>query len=160
MTPLEAVDLDGLEEKARAAPGKKWAITAGFLELDGRQPLFQLFGHCPECDEPTNPIVGNPGEPESAAAYIAAANPETVLLLIQAARERDGLREAMTASADTKAAYAGEFKMRVVQNVFDEDGELEEVAADITIEWTTIKEIMAAIELRARQALSTNGGGK
>lgn len=79
---------------------------------------------------------------------------------IAAARERDGLREALTPSGDTKAAYSGEFKMRIIQTVFDECGELDEVATDIPVEWTTIKEIMAAISSRARQALASRAGGE
>jgi hypothetical protein len=48
------------------------------------------------------------------------------------------LREALTPSAATKAAFIGEFKF-----AGGEDG------YDVTVPWTTVKEIMAAILARA-----------
>jgi hypothetical protein len=69
--------------------------------------------------------------------------------------ENRALREAMTPSADTKAAYIGEFSFNV--EVWDpdggEDGEGEAVLESKTVPWTTVKEIMAAISAHARQAL-------
>lgn len=63
------------------------------------------------------------------------------------------LREALTPSGDTKAAYSGEFKFQVTQwrenEDPDSDDEMEEYLADFTVPWTTIKEIMAAISERA-----------
>lgn len=55
------------------------------------------------------------------------------------------MREALTPSGDTKAAYMGKFSMRFPD--VDEDGN--EYAREINIPWTTIKEIMAAIKVRA-----------
>jgi len=54
------------------------------------------------------------------------------------------LKEALTPSADTKAAYIGEFSMGVVLRA---GGEEEHRRIDIP--WTTIKEIMAAILAKA-----------
>lgn len=69
--------------------------------------------------------------------------------------ENRALTEALTPSADTKAAYIGEFSFNV--EVWDpdggEDGEGEAVLESKTVPWTTVKEIMAAISARARQAL-------
>ena len=59
------------------------------------------------------------------------------------AREK-ALRAALTPSADTKAAYWGEFSMTVTMRL---DGEEEHRRVDIP--WTSIKEIMAAIRVRA-----------
>lgn len=55
------------------------------------------------------------------------------------------LQEALTPSADTKAAYIGEFSHRV--RSMSDDGE--EQYFDAAVPWTTIKEIMAAIRARA-----------
>jgi hypothetical protein len=52
------------------------------------------------------------------------------------------LNEALTPSADTKAAYIGEVKF-TVSTGFDEDGS--EIWQDITVPWTTTKDIMAMI---------------
>jgi len=67
--------------------------------------------------------------------------------------EVERLREALTPSGDTKAAYSGEFKFQVTQWRENEDPdaeeEMEEYLADFTVPWTTIKEVMAAIAARA-----------
>lgn len=59
--------------------------------------------------------------------------------------DASALREALTPSAETKAAYIGEFKFTIPAQ--DEDGN--EVTREIDVPWTTIKEIMTAIEARA-----------
>ena len=59
--------------------------------------------------------------------------------------ENARLREALTPSGDTKAAYIGEFSMP--SPIIDEHGD--EVMLRPDIPWTTIKEIMAAIRARA-----------
>ena len=65
--------------------------------------------------------------------------------------ERDALREALTPSGATKAAYIGEFHMGVtLRHRGQED------YRRIPIEWATIKEIMATI--RERAALSQAPG--
>lgn len=57
------------------------------------------------------------------------------------------LREALTPSAETKAAYIGEFSVSFPD--YDENGI--EYTRKINVPWTTIKEIMAAISARAAQ---------
>ena len=59
--------------------------------------------------------------------------------------EAKALREALTPSEITKAAYIGEFEFPV--KAYDEDGE--ELTFPAPVPWTTIKEIMAAILARA-----------
>ncbi len=54
--------------------------------------------------------------------------------------------EAVTPSGDTKYAYHGEFKFD--QIAVDEDGE--ERSYPVYVPWTTVKEIMAAISVRAK----------
>ena len=56
-----------------------------------------------------------------------------------------GLREALTPSEGTKAAYIGEFSISFPD--IDEEGQ--EVRRKINVPWTTVKEIMAAILARA-----------
>jgi hypothetical protein len=63
-----------------------------------------------------------------------------------AERERATLLEALTPSGATKAAYLGEFTFNVVDSI-DEDGN--ERRQDVAVPWTTIKDIMAAIQKRA-----------
>src|SRR5690349_15775184 len=58
------------------------------------------------------------------------------------AAEIERLRAAMTPGAETKAAYIGEFFIKVV---VDHDELGDDITMQIPIEWTTIKEIMAAI---------------
>jgi len=55
------------------------------------------------------------------------------------------LREALEPSAGTKAAYCGEFSFTIEDR--DEDGE--ECFRHVSVPWTTVKEIMAAIRARA-----------
>lgn len=55
------------------------------------------------------------------------------------------LEEALTPSAETKAAYMGEFSMNIPE--FDDDGN--EYIRPTNIPWTSIKEIMKAIARRA-----------
>ena len=56
------------------------------------------------------------------------------------------LREALTPSGDTKAAYFGKFYISVY-DAEDEDGN--EIWRDVPVDWTTIKAIMATIMSRA-----------
>jgi len=67
--------------------------------------------------------------------------------------ERDRLIAALTPSADTKAAYIGEVKERIIR--YDEFGD--EEAVDHTISWDSTKATMAMI---LAQALSRDGGGE
>ncbi|UYE95908.1 hypothetical protein KNLIENLN_00096 [Sinorhizobium phage NV1.1.1] len=57
----------------------------------------------------------------------------------------DNMREALTPSASTKAAYIGEFSFDVEDR--DENGD--ECWRNVVVPWTTVKEIMAAISARA-----------
>ena len=74
-----------------------------------------------------------------ATEYVRAA-----ALTAQAA-EIERLLEALEPSGSTKYAYSGEFEFTQVAS--DEDGD--EVYHGVTVPWTTIKEIMAAISARA-----------
>jgi len=55
------------------------------------------------------------------------------------------LREALTPSEKTKAAYMGEFGF----SVLDEDEDRYEMVRIVDVPWTVIKEIMAAIVSRS-----------
>lgn len=57
------------------------------------------------------------------------------------------LREALTPSADTKAAYMDEFGFS--REIWDEEEE-HDVVEIIGVPWTTIKEILHAVSARAR----------
>lgn len=78
---------------------------------------------------------------KSNRAWSAAGGPA---LLAEVVR----LREALTPSADTKAAYIGEFQFDIM--LTDDFGK--ERPHEVTVPWTTIKEIMAAIAARAALA--------
>lgn len=59
------------------------------------------------------------------------------------------LKAALTPSGATKAAYHGEFKFPVTVTRFDDEGEPEEATENVYVPWTTVKEIMAAIQALA-----------
>lgn len=65
-----------------------------------------------------------------------------------AAKEIAKLREALTPSADTKAAYIGEFSFGVTLRAGNE-----EAHRSVEVPWTTVKEIMAAILAHADESL-------
>jgi len=83
------------------------------------------------------------------------ALPAVCAALVALIKERDSLREALTPSAYTKTAYRGEFTIPIE---FMEDDETA-YTEHLDVPWTTIKEIMATISNRARQALSSTEGG-
>jgi hypothetical protein len=83
------------------------------------------------------------------AAFAALANPSAILSLIERAETYEA---ALTPSADTKAAYIGEFAFNIETLSLDEDGEPVDCTRRVEVPWSTIKEIMAAI--RDRAALS------
>lgn len=85
---------------------------------------------------------------DAALASKTAIDPVTV--------ERDKLFEALTPSGDTKAAYLGEFKFNVeIENVdFEEDEDESDhnprtLMMPVYVPWTTIKDIMKTIRIRA-----------
>jgi len=65
--------------------------------------------------------------------------------LVDAERRLVKLQEAVTPSAATKAAYMGEFSMRIPE--LDENGN--EIFCTVNVPWITIKKIMKAIQKRA-----------
>jgi len=107
--------------------------------------------------------AGRPvGEGKINAAHIARLDPQTVSSLateLLALRKRVGeLEGALTPTAETKAAYIGEFTI-AVERIVNEDDEPVDDGADapdpydhIQVPWTTIKQIMAAIRAFALHA--------
>lgn len=134
---------------------------------DARQIAESIFAKLGACwaDKTSGPIYDETGR------HAANATVEQIPLDLQLANtrhreastaalmgENQRLREALTPSGATMAAYIGEFKFN--HTVWDPDGEYE-IVHSVAVPWTTIKEIMAAI--RARAALSTTeaiGGGE
>lgn len=95
------------------------------------------------------------------SGYLIAYAENTVLQHVKdAVAERDrtiaALREALTPSVETKREYSGEFSFSIDE--VDEDGN--EYYRGLTVPWTTIKEIMAAIKARAALAPATESEGK
>lgn len=90
------------------------------------------------------------------AAIIEGVSNELDTALSASNAEAERLREALTPSAETKAAYIGEFTI-AVERRFNDDGEVDDDSEGsdpydhIAVPWTTIKEIMAAIRARALQ---------
>lgn len=70
--------------------------------------------------------------------------------------EVERLRAALTPSAETKAAYWGEFHF--TEHYLDEDGN--DADRKITVPWDTVKQIMAAILARAALQQETNDAGR
>lgn len=72
-----------------------------------------------------------------------------VCVACQGLRAENGrLRAALTPSAETKRCYIGEFSF------VERDGNDEEIGPRVTVPWTTIKKIMAAIRAHAASRLS------
>lgn len=101
------------------------------------------------CDGTDGSPEGDEIDRANAALIVEAVNNYDTLRA-----ENARLREALTPSAETKAAYMGEFKFGVPMSYEDEEqGGMVEYMEFVTVPWTTIKEIMAAI--RARAALES-----
>lgn len=149
--PLPSSHLDSLEAVARAATPGEWRLDAG--------DHTHRYAHVLDDDDRTIHYKYASGTATEAAledanaAHIATFDPPTALALISSAREVERLREALTPSTETKAAYIGEFTFDVFAGL-DEEGN--DIYEPVTVPWTTVKQIMAAIQARARQAL--NGG--
>lgn len=75
--------------------------------------------------------------------YRAASKPETIIDLIE---ENRALREALTPSAETKAAYISEV---VFETISDDDEDGLPVPVKRYVHWTAIKELMTLIRKRA-----------
>ena len=103
------------------------------------------MGKCKTCGAPVN--LAPDGDPR----YLAMNKNQSGQLSWSVARiaeleaERDRMREALTPSADTKAAYMSEFEMAVTRSLPGGDTDYRRVS----VPWTAIKEIMAAISARA-----------
>ncbi len=61
------------------------------------------------------------------------------------------LEAALTPSAETKAAYTGEFTFIVLESHEDDDGDQVDYEREFTVPWDTLKDIMTAIRARADQ---------
>lgn len=119
----------------------------------GELYLLNAAGKCPA-------TTGCGPTSKANATFIAAANPQAVLSLLDerdalTARvaaleaENEKLREALAPSADTKAAYIGEFSFD--HEIYDLEKDCP-ISTRIIVPWTTTKEIMAAILRRAAAA--------
>ncbi len=108
-----------------------------------------------ERDAARDDALAAEADADARARHASEADHDLVAAEAQVA-ERDAtiarLREALTPSDETKAAYIGEFDLPVADAYLDDDGELVERDRIVMVPWTTIKEIMAAI--RARAALT------
>jgi hypothetical protein len=79
---VSGVDLDALEKAALEATGGDWRAHI----TTSRSP--EIYTNVPPPNTP-NPLIAGRVLRKRDATFIAAANPETVLVLIAAARERD-----------------------------------------------------------------------
>lgn len=150
MDPLMTDLTDRLEELAKAATPGPWHVE--YMEF-GKGPDTHLTALL--CDEEGRPFGVIDEEPDGYDSsspnleYIAAVSPDVILSLLEdrkALIERvKRLEYALTPSADTKAAYMGEFRMGVRLHAPNGD----EDYRSVQIPWTTIKEIMKAISARA-----------
>ena len=141
-------DLDKLEALAKAATPGPWNDSGGSIDdfdAECTMRIEWIANGIPK-DGEKDAINANY---RSDAAFIAAANPASILDLIASARrdeeEIERLKEALTPSGATKAAYHGEFKF--TQYGRDDDGD--DYSYETYVPWTTVKEIMAAIRARA-----------
>ena len=165
-------DLNKLRELAEAATPGPWHHCQPFMVVPAQKTVHgtvpaervDYVSTWPDRGTPPGHRVVVPMPPECGPgvrsadmAFIAAANPAKVLSLLAEneklrTREAD-LIEALTPSADTKAAYIGEIKFSVCQGM-DDDGC--EIWGDVTIPWDATKATMAMI---AKYAALVNGEG-
>jgi hypothetical protein len=82
------------------------------------------------------------------------ALPDLLATITRLTEERDALREAVTPSAETKAAYHGEFQFNI--EYADEDGN--SYWSPHLVPWDQVKEIMASIAARATLVRSGSHG--
>lgn len=94
------------------------------------------------CEDKVWPEGEDQGEPTE---YIRADLAESSLATLTARVAE--LEAALTPSGDTKAAYIGEFKFTFLAGL-DEFGD-DLTYENVTVPWTTVKEIMAAIRAYA-----------
>lgn len=132
-------EMKALLAKATAAPWSAVRMDHGWHI--GPQP----DGTCSIFDYGCKGAAHSRDNTDGSERDVHEANANLIPLLRNHAPLFAALIEALTPSADTKAAYHGEFKMQVVE----EDGDGGERVRDIVVPWTTVKEIMAAIALRA-----------
>lgn len=135
----------------------------GAVELDeAHRALTAASRQLPELwEQPNKAAVGVVVKPQHLRLILAALKAarhdyhtktrEADDALASITRERDAMREALTPSADTKAAYIGEIKFSVCQGM-DDDGC--EIWGDVTIPWDATKATMAMI---AKYAALVNG---
>ena len=125
-------------EVDRARPVREAQQPVGVTELDKSVAHLASLGDS-KCD-----WMWCYENPKDAAALIDRLN-----ATIAPERESSGEAyiEALTPNAETKAAYIGEFKFDI--ELDDEDGN--PFSHAVTVPWTTIKEIMAAILKRAKE---------
>ena len=92
----------------------------------------------------------NPDGPQAAALLttLAARNEQLEAHLAEARADGARLLEALTPSNNTKHCYIGEFHFDVMVNGPDEDDD-DMVPMEVHVPWPTIKQIMAAIRIRA-----------
>ena len=119
------------------------------LNTDEEKSAFFLSGRGYETG-----VIAAAIQNDVAMAYHRCAAARVLLREKDAEIER--LRAALTPSAETKAAYMGEFTIPLPDR--DEDGN--EVMRSINMPWTTIKEIMAAIRAYAEASVIRPEGEK
>lgn len=93
--------------------------------------------------------VGFSGEAHGQSFLLNPHGPAAADLIASLNAEVERLREALTPSGDTKAAYIGEFSFGITRTGEDDEGDPCEFTETVPVPWTTIKEIMAAIAARA-----------
>ena len=129
-----------IKERAEAA-ARITALEAEVERLKGARRPFNdalaervIDGQVKDMDDLRKLAQSERSQRQSLEAAIAAKDAEI-----------ERLKEAMTPSAETKAALMGEFTVPLPE--IDEDGE--EYIRRINVPWTTVKEIMTAIRARA-----------
>lgn len=99
-------------------------------------------------------VTGNrPSDAHFGMSIPASRERDLDLIASDAMTEIVRLREALTPSPETKAAYMGEFSVPLPES----DGNGGEHIRRINVPWVTIKEIMAAIRARAAASEKRDG---
>ncbi|WMT88234.1 hypothetical protein NO932_06395 [Pelagibacterium sp. 26DY04] len=102
-----------------------------------RDAVGELFGPVSDLESEEAVLLRGPEPHHEAEAIIAGMQ--------RVAKRMDEVIDALKPSAETKAAYTGEFSFPL--EYVDDDGN--SATTRVQVPWTTIKEIMAAIRARA-----------
>lgn len=154
--PVAAVDLNGLEALLAEARKGPWRERDGINSEKRPFDVVQAPGYGGEYDDVCS--MSNDRMRQNARLIVAAVN--ALPDLIAAARERDGLREAL--AGDREVQPLSEARLDRILEFEERVGQLAGPKDTATLTWADQRALIAEAVLayRARQALASRAGGE